>query len=279
MAKKFQKITAVLLAVLMLAGLCACSSGDSTEPTKKQNPNTIPENYEDCYSWNGDVIKGLSSLGRIQSKLVIPARCQGFQGVLLDTMDEELEEVVFEGGYDMDLGAMFAYQTSLHTVVLPDELTVIGEMAFSGCTALEEISIPKSVITISRFAFEDSGVKTVTFEGQALKEIGDKAFYQGIVENITFPDSLEIIGESTFEDCKNLKAITLPKSLRVVGAQAFMNSGILDIYVPAEVELESHGISCFSSSENIITVHVVEGSWMDLNFDQVFDATTEKTYQ
>lgn len=280
MKRKLLKAVAAVLAMLLSVSLCACStksSGGNSANGAASGQSTV--DYEKCFYWDGDIVEYLSDKGSQQKKLVIPGHCKGFDCVLLSTKDPILEEVVFEGGYDIDIGTQFAYQTKLRSIKLPDELTVIPEGAFGGCTALEAIIIPANVTIVSSYAFEDGSIKSVTFQGTALTEIGKKAFYACPLGNIVFPDSVEAIGKSAFENCSNLTKLTLPKSLREIGDQAFMNAGLTDLYVPAEVELESIGFACFNNNENFVTVHVTEGSWMDLNFDKVFDNTFEKTYQ
>ena len=55
---------------------------------------------------------------------------------------------------------MFAGNSSLTDVVMKN-VESIGEKAFSGCTSLTEITIPKSVKTIDKTAFQLSGLTTI----------------------------------------------------------------------------------------------------------------------
>ena len=50
------------------------------------------------------------------------------------------------------------------------------------------------------------------------------------------PESVEIIGEQAFLDCKELKSVTLNDGLRTIGLYAFGNCGLSELTIPASVE-------------------------------------------
>ena len=56
--------------------------------------------------------------------------------------------------------AMFASNSSLTDVIMKN-VESIGKKAFSGCTSLTEITIPKSVKSIDKTAFQLSGLTTI----------------------------------------------------------------------------------------------------------------------
>ena len=67
---------------------------------------------------------------------------------------------------------------SIVQLVLPDELTVIGDCAFTYCSKLRMVTIPSQVTRIGRDAFyECNALSRVTFaEGSKLQTIGVQAF-------------------------------------------------------------------------------------------------------
>jgi hypothetical protein len=69
-------------------------------------------------------------------------------------------------------------------------VTEIGEQAFAGCTGLKSIEFPKSVKTIGRRAFENSGIT-----------------------DVVIPKSVKKIGDMAFVDCHDLKSISIMGSL------------------------------------------------------------------
>ena len=96
--------------------------------------------------------------------------------------------------------------------------------AFAKCQLLEEIKLPRSIITLEGGVFEGcSGLKKVTFEedAQITKLVGflyldntcDGCGGHGVftnctsLESIILPKSLTTVGTGTFSGCKNLKNI------------------------------------------------------------------------
>ena len=93
------------------------------------------------------------------------------------------------------------YNYSIEHVLLPEDLTTIGEHAFWGFAALAKITIPPKVTTIGKYAFGSC------FE----------------IEEIVIPASVESIGEYAFWYCKKLKKITFePRDKKLdIAAGAF----------------------------------------------------------
>lgn len=89
---------------------------------------------------------------------------------------------------------------------------------------------------------------------EGLKSIGDTAFYGcSSLINVVIPDGVTEIGDYAFGNCKSLLNITIPES--VVKCGLYPASGSAD--VPVE-------------QQQTIQVFVKEGSWIDQNFDMVF---------
>ncbi len=67
--------------------------------------------------------------------------------------------------------------------------------------------------------------------------ICDEAFFDGLLQRITLPESLKVIGEDAFALCNRLQGITLPESLKVIGKDAFAHCDQLEeVVLPAGVE-------------------------------------------
>lgn len=97
-------------------------------------------------------------------------------------------------------------------IVIPSSLngkhvTSIGDYAFSGNLAIDKVFINYGVKRIGEYAFHNSGLI-----------------------DITIPDSVTSIGNYAFYGCKNLKSITLPREIKRLSGYTFTSSGITDIY-------------------------------------------------
>ena len=98
----------------------------------------------------------------------------------------------------------YEIKDSIKTVVFDGELTNIGNFAFSGLTALENIEIPETVTSIGASAFEGC---------TSLNEI-------------TVPSSVDKIKENTFKNCTALKTVNLPDGITGIGENAFYNTAV-----------------------------------------------------
>lgn len=101
-------------------------------------------------------------------------------------------------------------------------LTEIPDDAFSGCTRLTAIKLPKSIKKIGANAFNGCrALKEINLRDD-ISQIGEGAF-SGCTKlpNITLPASLTSIEANTFENCSAFTAVTLPLGIRNIGSRAF----------------------------------------------------------
>ena len=104
---------------------------------------------------------------------------------------------------------------SIEHVLLPEDLTTIGEHTFWGFAALAEITIPPKVTTIGKYAF-----------GGLL----------GIKE-IVIPASVESIGENAFSLCTGLKKITFEprdKNLTIAAGAFSLCASLSEVIIDKE---------------------------------------------
>ena len=159
-------------------------------------------------------------------------------------------------------------------LIIPDNVTSIGNSAFRGCTGLTSIMIPDSVTSIGDYAFYGcdkltnihissieswckitgldnlmrygSSNKKLYINGEEITEliipdcvtnIGSWAFYNSRgLTSITIPDSVTSIGDCAFSSCTGLKSVAIGNGITSIGLQAFRNcTGLTSITIPESV--------------------------------------------
>lgn len=280
-------LSLALALLLLLAPLTGCQkeSGESApaqNADSTQNANSAAAASGDYFEWDGNIITALTEEGARQESLVIPENCEGLSNYIFSASAQENQvKTVTFAGQTCDVKDFLSY-SELEQVTLPAGLTEIVDNMFFFCGKLQSIEIPAGATRIGQFAFEENvSLTSVTFLGDAVTSIGQYAFSgcESLGE-VTLPASLEEVGDSAFAGCVSMKSLTLPASLRSVGLLAFADCGLEDLYIPAELEFETVADTSFYQA-GMLRVHVVEGSWMDLNFDNVFLDSNyyEKVYQ
>ena len=123
----------------------------------------------------------------------------------------------------------FAGCSSLEVIELPSTLVRIGKEAFRDCTSLKEIILPASLKFIDASAFEGcTSLEKVTFyeefeivDEEEKVDKADKADKGNKPETPEVRSKIETIGERAFFGCEALKEIILPENLKNIGVSAF----------------------------------------------------------
>jgi len=285
MKKKVLWITEVLVLLALVLVLTGCggnkgktASSDSGEK-KGESVKESSKADEDLFIWEGNTITGLTEKGKKQKKIVIPARCEKMEGFQMFG-EAAAEEVSFEDEHDLDLVYAFFEAPNLQKVDLPEELSRIYEGMLCNCDKLEEIVIPAEVVSVDNGGFDSCGeLKKVTFEGTKLTELGEDAF-RGCrkLEELNLPEGLQKIGPNAFSYCDSLKSLTLPASVNSVKGTLIYDSGITEVHLPKDIQLEGLGSGTFQNFADgkLCTVYIVKDSWMDQNKELMGDAVIIK---
>lgn len=147
---------------------------------------------------------------------------------------EENNYLSFENGilYNKNKSEILRYLCSNknESLVLPDSVTSIYNMAFESQTHLKEITVPDSMKILPNEAFRDC--------------------YS--LETVNLPDNLEKIGFAAFGYCKSLKSIVIPQNVTYIGGYAFHSCYSLEKIIIPENVTAIHGEafnSCISLKE------------------------------
>ncbi len=125
---------------------------------------------------------------------------------------------------------------SLHSVVIPNSVTYIGEGAFGWQYYMEYINIPEGVSSIEKNAFCGLGISSIVLPS-SLTYIGEGAFEScRNLQNVIIPQNVYNIDKAAFYNCENLTSIQFPtENLRYIGERAFYNSGLTYVEIPSSV--------------------------------------------
>lgn len=156
-----------------------------------------------------------------------------------DKQKYKIQSVVIESGVQSISGGAFSGCTALEKVSISETVTQIDLNAFGGCTSLAAFEVAEG-----NKAFLSVGGVLFSADKKLLRcPVGKAADYtvpSGTVaiaggafkdcaklESLVIPDSVTAIGESAFENCAALKRITLPKSIAKLEALTFSGCAAL----------------------------------------------------
>ena len=162
-----------------------------------------------------------------------------------DKQKDKIQSVVIESGVQSISGGAFSGCTALEKVSISETVTQIDLNAFGGCTSLAAFEVADG-----NKAFLSVGGVLFSADKELLRcPVGKSADYtvpSGTVaiaggafkdcaklESLVIPDSVISIGKSAFENCAALKRITLPKSIAKLEASCFSGcASLAEITLP-----------------------------------------------
>ena len=153
--------------------------------------------------------------------------------------------------------------TSLKSITIPDEVTVIGGSAFDGCTSLVTVNLPKDLKTVCSSAFNGcKKLTTVTFNEatpDATVNLQQKVFNGcSVLTGFDFDKVGEFSDSDIFNGCKALKSVDIHNQL-TAGVLKNMFKGCTGL-TTVNFDPLSGGIgdSAFNGCTNLTTVTIGE---------------------
>lgn len=166
-----------------------------------------------------------------------------------DAQKDKIQSAVIESGVQSISGGAFSGCTALEKVSISDTVAQIDLNAFDGCTALAEFEV-----AADNKAFSSDGGVLFSADKKLLRcpvgKAADCTVPSGTVaiaggafkdcsklESLVIPDSVTAIGKSAFENCAALKRITLPKSITKLESLTFSGCAALaEITLPDSIK-------------------------------------------
>ncbi|MCD7764779.1 MAG: leucine-rich repeat domain-containing protein [Lachnospiraceae bacterium] len=139
-----------------------------------------------------------------------------------------LTELVLPDSFPEDGLAAYALAgcPNLREVSLPANWTVIPDGLFQGNLSIESYEIPEGVVRVGEYAFADSALKEVSLPGTLL-EIGEGAFQNCKLTSVALPDGIKALGKSAFRGSA-LKTIVVPGTVGTIESLAFCGCSDLE---------------------------------------------------
>ena len=151
----------------------------------------------------------------------------------------------------------FSSCPSLRTLSNLPKLTYIGPSAFANCKSLTSITIPDSVTSIGAYAFDGcSEITSISGSSDVISKVAKQASPKSFVGNITSGTS---VMAGAFSGMTGLKGVTIPDSVTSIGSSAFSGCNGLTTVNWNATACTSAGYSghpIFEGCSNLATVNI-----------------------
>ncbi|MBO5674669.1 MAG: leucine-rich repeat domain-containing protein [Paludibacteraceae bacterium] len=173
------------------------------------------------------------------------------------------------------------YADEVSALTLSNGITSIGTNAFMNLMFLPEVTIPASVKTIHKRAFENCrSLSSVTFaENSQLQTIDHWAFYECInLKALEIPEGVTTIGNGAFYGCAYLDSIVLPASMMSIADNGFAQCTKLSAMTVHAITPPAVDSKTFESVNRAIPVYVPFGTgatyratpiWQEFNIQEM----------
>ena len=158
------------------------------------------------------------------------------------------------------------------SVVIPDSVQSIGNLAFQNCRKLVEVVNKSSCITVTKGGFDNGYVgyyalavfnSTDTYENRFTNDNGYIVYtdgeekilvsYEGEETELTLPIYLTGIHRYVFEYCDNLTSVKIGDSVQSIGAEVFLGcTNLISVVIGDNVQIIGH--HAFYDCDNLTSV-------------------------
>ncbi len=162
----------------------------------------------------------------------------------------------------------FAFNEMIEQIILPNSVTDIGVMAFGDCLNLSRITLSKSLINISAYAFVNCQLTSIEIPSSVVKIEERFLYYCGSLERIEVAENntsyhsagnclIETESKTLILGCKT-STIPVDGSVTSIGAYAFLgNDELTSVVIPGSVT--SIGSQAFAECNNLTSIVISDG--------------------
>lgn len=126
---------------------------------------------------------------------------------------------------------------NVSSVTIGNQVTSIGDFAFSDCKSLSDVTIGNHVTSIGECAFYNCKSLDEVIIPSSVRSIGNRTFDScELLKKISIENGVTSIGSYAFNNCKSLEEIILPSSVLSIGDYAFAYcTSLEDVIIPPSV--------------------------------------------
>ncbi len=161
-------------------------------------------------------------------------------------------------------------------IIFESPVFAVGNIAFLNCTTLWSVEIPSEVTMIGKRAFEGcKSLRRVAILGDKISVIDSDAF-RGceMLEEFSVPEGVKEIPLNTFNGCKSLKRIDFGIGVADIADKAFYGCKSLEVLdIPANITYL--GNNCFDGAESLQEVYIRGDRVLDIGYRAFSDAKTD----
>lgn len=218
-------------------------------------------------------------------KLVLPEGLKTIDNYAFYKNNSITELIIPKGMTTINEGTFYECK-NLKKVELPETISVIARSAFCKCSSLEDINITSNIKEIGDYAFSETAVKSISLSDNI--SLGTFCFSKCTgLKNVVVPKGTqftnscsgqfnscssietaeinsEVVSNSMFSYCSNLKEIKISEGAVTIEKDAFYNCGSkaekLEIHIPNSVVLIDEKFIHWNVDKSKFTIYGKKGS-------------------
>ena len=171
------------------------------------------------YQWKFPYI--LERMGKYYSEKVVHGASEKKYCISAEFVEPEDAEYEIPNEIEGDVFLKFNKEAQKETVVVPSWIRVIDRFAFSSCEDIRHVILPDTVQEIRSGAFHYSGIKDIVVP-DSVTMMENEVFEEcRALTSAVIGKGITRLEERTFRICQRLEHLELPEGLEKVGHRAF----------------------------------------------------------